>query len=226
MAGLLDKQGIEKGLFCRHGIRRSRKSCSDNVIEHLHPLNVKALDWLRMSDTTLSTTSTINRLSDPRSWPLWVVEGTIDLPARLPASSTGSQVAQLVVSLGGEDPDGFMQLRPHDRDRLAQMSWWSATERWVYDYRGLVRALDAVSALTRGSELYEHVADRMTLWSGNPVQVLAVCFTYNEDMLRKCAAGELTEYDSTTGGEYTFPVNTHADYVTRARQLIHPEDPS
>jgi hypothetical protein len=59
----------------------------------------------------------------------------------------------------------------------------------------------------RGSELYEHAADRLALWSGYPVQVLGVGFTYNEDMLRKCAAGELTEYDSTTGGEYTFRVN-------------------
>ncbi len=159
------------------------------------------------SDTKSSTASMIDPLAGSRSWPLWVVEGTIDIPVRLPASSTGSQVAQFAVSLGGEDPDGFMQLRPHDRDQLAQMSWWSATERWVYDCRGLVRAPDALSALTRGSELYEHVADRITLWSGYPVQVLAVGFTYNEDMLRKCAAGELTEYDCTTRGEDTFQIN-------------------
>jgi hypothetical protein len=34
-----------------------------------------------------------------------------------------------------------------------------------------------------------------------------VRFTYNEDMLRRCVVGEFTEYDSTTGGEYTFRVN-------------------
>ncbi len=144
---------------------------------------------------------------DPQSWPLWVVEGTIDFPTRLPVSSTGSPCAQLVLCLGGEDADGFVQLRAHDRDQLAQASWWSANEHWVYDCRGLVRAPQALSALMRGSELYEHAADRLTLWSGYPVQVLSVGFTYNEDMLRKCAAGELTEYDSTSGGEYTFRVN-------------------
>jgi hypothetical protein len=152
-------------------------------------------------------TTTIDEGADQRSWPLWVVEGTIDFPVRLPASAAGAQVTQLVVSLGGEDPDGFMQLRPHDRDHLAKTSWWSARERWVYDCRALVRAPDASSALARGIELYEHAADRLTLWSGYPVQVLGVGFTYNEDMLRDCAAGRLTEYEGTTGGEYTCGVN-------------------
>ncbi|MBT9611742.1 MAG: hypothetical protein IV108_00580 [Burkholderiales bacterium] len=160
-----------------------------------------------MSNASSATPSTVEPTADPQSWPLWVVEGIIDFPVKLPVNSTGSPVAQLVLSLGGEDPDGFMQLRPHDRDRLVQASWWSTTERWAYDCRGLVRAPDAFAALTRGSELYEHVADRLTLWSGYPVQVLGVRFTYNENMLRRCAAGELTEYDSTTGGDYTFRVN-------------------
>lgn len=150
---------------------------------------------------------TLDQAADQQPYPLWVVEGTIDFPAILPASATGAQVAHLVVSLGGDDPDGFMQLRPHDRDQLAKLSWWSAAERWVYDGRALVRAPDAISALARGTELYEHVADRLTLWSGYPVQVLTVRFTYNENMLRDCAAGKRAEYDSTTGGEFTFRVN-------------------
>jgi len=159
---------------------------------------------------------TIDQVADQSLWPLWVVEGTIDFPAKLPSNATGAQVAQLVVSLGGEDPDGFMQLRPHDRDQLDKMSWWSATARWAYDCRGLVRAPDAMSALTRGAELYEHVADRITLWGGYPVQVLWVRFTYNEDMLRSCAAGKATEYDSTTGGEYTFRVNRPKNFANVA----------
>jgi len=168
-------------------------------------------------------TSTIEPPSDPQSWPLWVVEGTLDFPVKLPISSSEAQVAQLVLSLGGEDPDGFMQLRPHDGDQLSQASWWSTTERWIYDCRGLVRAPDALSALTRGSELYEHVADRLTLWSGYPVQVLGVRFTYNEDMLRRCADGELAEYDSTTGGEYTFRVNPPKN-LNNAALFTPPQD--
>lgn len=113
-----------------------------------------------------------------------------------------------MMNLGGEDPDGFVQLRPQDRDRFAKMSMWSATARWAYDCRGLVRAPDAMSALTRGAELCEHVADRLTLWSGYPVVVLSVRFTYNEGMLKDCAAGKASEYDSTTGGDYAFRVNT------------------
>jgi hypothetical protein len=109
-----------------------------------------------------------------------------------------------------------MQLRPHDRDQLAKRSWWSATARWAYDCRGLVRAPDGMSALVRGTELYEHVADRTTLWSGYPVQVLGVRFTYNEDMLRSCAAGKATEYDSTTRGQYGFRVHSPKNFATVA----------
>lgn len=165
-----------------------------------------------MGDTTLAT----DQSAEQSPWPLWVVEGSIDFPAKLPPNASGARVAKLVVNLGGEDPDGFMQLRPHDRDQLANMSWWSATERWAYDCRGLVRAPDAMSALRRGAELYEHVADRTMLLCGYPVQVLSVGFTYNEDMLRSCAAGKATEYESTTGGEYTFSVNLPMNFANVA----------
>jgi len=45
-----------------------------------------------MSDAEPSTPSNIDRDFDPQLWPLWVVEGKIDLPVRLPSSPTGSEV--------------------------------------------------------------------------------------------------------------------------------------
>ncbi len=143
---------------------------------------------------------------------LYVVEGTVDLPIQLNAQPP-KPVAHVFVSLGGEDPDGFVQMRPLDRERAMSSVWWSPSERIIYECRALVRAPEATLALLRGMELYEHVADRLTLLSGYPVEVVAVRYTYNEDMLKRCIAGEITEYEATTGGEETFrtqlPKNAH-----------------
>jgi len=88
--------------------------------------------------------------------------------------------------------------------------------------RALVRAPEAASALMRGKELFEHLADRLTLLTGYPVRVLTVEYTYDEDMLRQCISGETREYDATTGGEECFrtqlPKNPHFQQL-----LIPPE---
>lgn len=76
----------------------------------------------------------------------------------------------------------------------------------MHECRAAVRAPDAVPALLRGKELFEHVADRLTLLTGYPVRVLSVGMTYDEDMLRQCIAGEISEYNATTGGDDSFRI--------------------
>jgi hypothetical protein len=148
----------------------------------------------------------------PRTMSLWVVEGKVDFPVQL-RMEPPKPVAHVLISLGGEDPDGFVQMKPLDRDRAASSVFWSPSERIIYEARALVRALEPGLALMRGIELYEHVADRLTLVAGYPVEVVSVGFTYSEDMLRRCIVGELKEYEATTGGEQVFrtqiPRNAH-----------------
>ena len=140
-----------------------------------------------------------------RTGPLepWVVEGTIDFPVEL-RMDTGKTPAAILISLGGEDPDGFMQLRPQNVERASASVWWTASERVAYDCRGLVRAPNPAAALHRGRELFEHVADRLTFLGGYPVEVLSVGMVYNEGQLKQCIAGHASEFDATTGGEASF----------------------
>lgn len=148
----------------------------------------------------------------PQAMSLWVVEGTVDFPVQL-KMQTPKRVAHMFVNLAGEDPDGFVQMRPLDRNRAMSSVFWSSSHRIIYECRALVRAPEVGLALMRGTELYEHVADRLTLLSGYPVEVVAVGFIYNEDLLRRCIAGEIREYEATTGGEQAFrtqlPRNAH-----------------
>ena len=152
---------------------------------------------------------------------LWVVEATVDLPVWLKTDTSGA-LAVMYVSLGGEDPDGFVEMRSVDAERATRSVFWSAQEPIAYDCRALVRAPEAALALMRGKELFEHLADRLTLLTGYPVRVLNVGFTYDEDMLRQCISGEIREYVATTGGEECFrtqlPKNTHFQQL-----LIPPE---
>jgi hypothetical protein len=151
----------------------------------------------------------------------WVVEATLDLPVNLRVAE-GKALSAVCVSLGGDDPDGFIEMRPVDLARATSSVFWSAQEPIAYECRGLVRAPDSALALMRGKELYEHLADRLTLLSGYPVRVLAVGFTYNEDMLRQCIAGEITEFDVTSGGQDCFRTQP-ATNAHLQRLLIPPE---
>lgn len=150
--------------------------------------------------------------SDVSRMHLWVAEATLDVPVHLPGDTSRS-LAAMYISLGGEDPDGFVQMRPIDVHRATNSVFWSAREPITHECRALLRAPNAALALMRGKELFEHLADRLTLFTGYPVRVLTVGFTYDEDMLRQCIAGEIREYDATTGGEECFstqpPKNAH-----------------
>ena len=150
---------------------------------------------------------------DSSDWPLWVIEGRIDLPCRLPPNESGVPATSLQISLGADDPDGFVQMRARAPDQIQQMEWWEANARAEYDCRGLVRACDSMSAMMRGSELFEHLADRLTVWSGAPVEVLGIVSGYNETMLRKCVEGTLTEFECTLGGQHTFRINNPLNTV-------------
>ena len=159
--------------------------------------------------------------SSPPDMHLWVVEATLDFPVHV-KTEPGVPLAAIYVSLGGEDPDGFVQMRPLDHERATTSTFWSSRQPLAYECRGLIRAPDAPSALLRGKELFEHVADRLTLLSGYPMRVLSVGYVYDEDMLRGCIAGELVEYQSTTAGEEVFrtqlPKNAHLP------QLLNPPE--
>jgi hypothetical protein len=98
----------------------------------------------------------------------------------------------------------FVQMRPVDFQRATSSVFWSAQEPITYECRAIVRAPNSALALMRGRELFEHVADRLTLLTGYPVRVVTVGFTYNEDMLRRCIVGEISDYDATSGGEECF----------------------
>jgi hypothetical protein len=129
---------------------------------------------------------------------LWIVHGKIDIPVHFPATE------RLYVNLGGNDIDGFVELRPLDPQRASTSVFWTASEPLAYEFRSGIRATDGGSALLRGMEFAEHLADRLTLLTGYPVRPLSVGFAYNETQLKDCIAGERAEYDWTTGGEQAF----------------------
>jgi len=132
--------------------------------------------------------------------PLWVVEAKLDIPARF-ENYPNDPRSFMWLSLGGDDPDGFVQLQPLDIERTRNKAFWSISDPMIYRCRALVRAPAEFSASMRGKELYEHVADRLTLLYGYPARVIAVGFVYNEHELKDCIAGKATEYSTTSGGE-------------------------
>jgi hypothetical protein len=75
-------------------------------------------------------------------------------------------------------------------------------------------------ALMRGMELYEHVADRLTLVGGYPVEVVNIGFAYNEDTLKRCIAGEVKDYEATAVGRQGF--RTHVPRNAHLPSLVIP----
>lgn len=134
---------------------------------------------------------------------LWVVEASLDVASQLiNISSDPSHF--LYLNFGNDKPDGFVQMRPIDYERANNSVWWSQKEPIEYKCRALVRAQGELFALMRGAELYEHVADRLTLFTGYPVRVLSIGCIYNEDELKDCIKGTVIEYSCTTGGDKVF----------------------
>jgi hypothetical protein len=101
--------------------------------------------------------------------------------------------------------------------------FWSKAEPVLWECRAAVRASDWFAALLRGSELFEHVADRLTLLTGYPVRPLEIGFIYNEDHLRDCLLGMRNEFDATTGGQQCFRTGGVKNAGSQQRILIPPE---
>ncbi len=139
-----------------------------------------------------------NPVADKMKMHLWVVEAILDIPVQF---LNDGKESFIYLNLGGDDPDGFVQMRPIDKERAGRSDWWSQREPIEFECRALVRAKDEMFALLRGKELYEHAADRLTLLTGYPVRVIAVGMVYDEDELKDCITGNATEYSATTGGE-------------------------
>lgn len=151
----------------------------------------------------------------------WVVHGQIDVPVYFPISD-GKDMERLYVCLGGANLDGFVELRPVNRQRSTSSVFWTETSPLLYDFRACVVAPDSAYALMRGTELSEHLADRLTLVTGYPVRVLSIGLVYNESQLRECIAGHRTEYDATTGGEEAF--RTQPPKNAQLLQLLAPSE--
>lgn len=126
----------------------------------------------------------------------------IDIPIHFQVNAKVWKNIQIL--LGDEDIDGFVELRPVDAQRASTAVFWEKGNPILYDARACVRATEAMMAYVRGTELFEHLADRFTIFAGTPVRVLAIGAVYNEDQLRECLAGTRTEYEMTLGGEYCF----------------------
>jgi hypothetical protein len=152
---------------------------------------------------------------------IWVAEATVSVPVQL-QSPNGSPVKRMYVPLSGDQPDGFIELKPADGERSAKSLFWTAGDPIVWEARALVRADGPMTALLRAKEMFEHLADRLTLLTGYPVRVLSAGFVYDEDQLGRCRAGELAEYDATTGGEDTF--RTQPPRNPQHGKLLFPPD--
>lgn len=147
---------------------------------------------------------------------LWVVEAIIDIPVYPVGPSF-----ILPASFGDEDPDGFIQMRPIDLKRANNPVLWSASKPVAYECRALVRVPEIEYAMERGWELFERLADRLTLLVGYPVRVITIKNAYDEDMLKECIAGRNTGYPYAAGcGEQYLqtqqPMNAHLG------QLLNP----
>ena len=152
---------------------------------------------------------------------LWVVEGELDIPVCL-RSPDNALLTHFCLNLGGDNPDGFVQMRHLDQERASNSVFWSQSEPIIYKCRALVSASEAPLALMRGMELYEHVADRLTLMTGYPLRVLSVGYTYNEEELKDCIAGKASEYSMTTGGEETFRTQPPKNGQQQHQRLLLP----
>jgi hypothetical protein len=134
---------------------------------------------------------------------LWVIEAVLDYPVQIQLQADAPP-STICLSMGGQSPDGFVQLRPQDARRSTQPTFCAESDPVLVECRGLVLAPDSMAALLKAADLFEHVADRLTLLSGYPTRVVNVGFAYNEAELRRCVAGELSEFEGTTGGKATF----------------------
>jgi hypothetical protein len=153
--------------------------------------------------------ATNDDMVDKTEMHLWVVEVIIDIPV-YPIGPSFIMPA----SFGDEDPDGFVQMRPIDLKRANSSVLWSASKPVAYECRALVRVPEIQYAMERGWELFERLADRLTLLVGYPVRVITIKDAYDEDMLRECIAGRNTEYPYAAGcGEEhlltQLPMNAH-----------------
>lgn len=63
---------------------------------------------------------------------LWVVEATLDLPVCLQGGSREFLKASYI-SLGGEDPDGFVEMHPVDVGWSTSSVFWSAQKPIVHE---------------------------------------------------------------------------------------------
>jgi hypothetical protein len=151
----------------------------------------------------------------------WVVEGVLDVPihVQVPADK---QLKSGYISLGGEQIDGFVEFRPKDLAAATTSRFWTRNEPTLYECRAGVTAPDAFLALIRGGMLYEHVADRLMLFTGYAVRVLSVGFVYNEDELRECQRGLRKTFNGTTGGEQS--VRTQPPKNRMHPSLFHPPE--
>jgi len=148
----------------------------------------------------------------------YIAEGTLDIPMMRVGVALG---VSTYLSLGGDNLDGFTEFRPVDHAQASSSVFWSPSSPIVYECRIVVCAPDGAMALVRGKEWYEHLADRLTLWSGCPVRVLKADQVYNEDELRDCMAGARTAFGITlTGNEPAF--STLPARNATHRQLFSP----
>jgi hypothetical protein len=147
---------------------------------------------------------------------LWVVEAIIDIPVYPIGPSF-----IIPASFGDKDPDGFIQMRPIDLKRANSSVLWSASKPVAYECRALVRVPEIQYAMERGWELFERLADRLTLLVGYPVRVVTLKNAYDEDMLKECIDGRCAGYPYAAGcGEQhlltQLPMNAHLG------QLLNP----
>ena len=147
---------------------------------------------------------------------LWVVEAVIDIPV-YPIGPSFIFPA----SFGDKDPDGFIQMRPIDLKRANSSVLWSVSKPVAYECRALVRVPEIHYAIERGWELFERLADRLTLLVGYPVRVITIKNAYDEDKLKECIDGRSTEYPYAAGcGEQCLP--TQQPMNAHLGELLNP----
>ena len=161
-----------------------------------------------------------DNMADRTEMHLWVVEAIIDIPVCFNLNPNGFSFI-IPASFGNQDPDGFIQMRPIDLKRANSPVLWSASKPVAYECRALVRVPESQVAIERGWELFERLADRLTLLVGYPVRVITIKSAYDEDKLKECIVGRTTEYPSENGVEELhlqtqLPMNAHLG------QLLNP----
>ena len=139
-----------------------------------------------------------DNMADRTEMHLWVVEAIIDIPVCFNLNPNGFSFI-ITASFDNQDPDGFIQMRPIDLKRSTSHVLWSVSKPVAYECRALVRIPELHDAIERGWELFERLADRLTLLVGYPVRVITIKNAYDEDMLMECIAGRNTGYPSEAG---------------------------